>query len=341
MKSVQITDPGRIEIKEIPIPKPGPRDVLLKVNYLGLCGSDMKTFQGSNPLVEFPRIPGHEISGKVIEAGSDLNGKIEKNSVVTVSPYTSCGFCSACRQGKLNCCRYNQTLGVQRDGAAAEYIAVPFEKVIVPGDIDEKTVSLIEPLSVGFHAANRIPGESSENVLVFGCGLVGLGAIAGAAERRMKVIAVDIDDAKLQLSSDYGAVETLNADDPRFNQHILDLTGGEGPDAVIEAVGIADTFKRAVDLVNFGGCVVYIGYVKEPVSYETKEFVRKELSIFGSRNALPADFKNVIELMNSRKMDFSRLITKTFRLEEAEEAFLFWDTHKSEVFKILLTTYAE
>ena len=176
---------------------------------------------------------------------------------------------------------------------------------------------------------------------VFGCGLVGLGAIIAASEQGLRVIAVDIDETKLQTARSYGAGEILNSKCHNFKENVLEITGNEGPDVVIEAVGIADTFKLAVELVSFGGFVVYIGYVKEPVSYETKLFVSKELSIMGSRNALNSDFEKVIGVMKSNRFDFNPLITRTFPIGDAVEAFRFWEEHRNEVFKIILTVEQE
>lgn len=339
MQAVQITESNRIELIDIGKPEPGPEDVLVQINYLGLCGSDLKTFQGGNPLVNYPVIPGHEIAGTVVEIGTDVQKKNLLGKKVTVSPYTSCGGCSACRKGKVNCCKNNQTLGIQRNGAALEYISVPAEKLVFPGNLREELITLIEPMSVGFHAVNRIPDNSVESVLIFGCGLVGIGAIVAAAERGMRVIAVDVDDNKLKTAKAFGAGEILNSGRADFSQQVMNSTDGEGPDAVVEAVGLPETFRHAVDLVNFGGYVVYIGYVKIPVSYETKLFVSKELTILGSRNALKTDFEQVIEVMKTRGEDFLPLITKTFPLAESEEAFRYWERHRSEIFKIILTVH--
>jgi L-galactonate 5-dehydrogenase len=339
MKAVQITEPGRIEIIDTQKPVLESDNVVVKMNSLGLCGSDLKSYQGTNPLVSYPIIPGHEIAGTIVELGSAIQAKDLLHKTVTVSPYTSCGNCSACRKGKVNCCKYNQTLGVQRNGAALEYISVPADKLIFPGDLREELTTLIEPLSVGFHAVNRIPRGSVETVLVFGCGLVGIGSIVAAAELGMHVIAADIDNDKLNTAKAFGAAEILNSGNSDFLQQVFELTNGEGPDAVIEAVGLPETFKLAVELVNFGGFIVYIGYVKDMVSYETKLFVSKELTIMGSRNALKSDFKQVIQIMTVRGEDFLPLVTKVFPLDQALEAFQYWEKNRSEIFKIVLTVH--
>jgi len=337
VKAIEIAQPNIIECREITAPISAPEEVLLKMDYVGLCGSDLKSYLGTNPLVQYPRIPGHEISATVVEIGSEVQekGLIGKN--VTVLPYTACGTCSACRRGKVNCCKNNQTLGVQRDGAALEFLAVPFEKILIPYGIEKKLVPLIEPLSVGFHSVSRIPESDIQSVVILGCGLVGLGALISCLRAKKRVIVVDIDDEKLKTARAFGS-EAVNSSGIRdVVEAINELTGGEGPDAVIEAVGLPSTFLNAIELANYGGYVVYIGYVKDPVPYETKYFVSKELTIRGARNAMRIDFENVIEEMRNRQEDFIQLITKTYPLEDAAEAFRYWDSNRKTVNKIVLS----
>ncbi|HDJ28579.1 MAG TPA: sorbitol dehydrogenase, partial [Proteobacteria bacterium] len=155
MKAARIIEPYKVEIIDLPEPQIGPEDVLIKVKLLGLCGSDLATYRGLNPMVSYPRIPGHEVCGEIVKLASNVPAGFGIGDKVTISPYTACGSCFACRTGRHNCCRYNQTMGVQRDGAAAEYVAVPYRKVFKSNDLTDEQVALIEPLSVGWHAAKR------------------------------------------------------------------------------------------------------------------------------------------------------------------------------------------
>jgi 2-desacetyl-2-hydroxyethyl bacteriochlorophyllide A dehydrogenase len=325
MKALVITEPGKTEIIEKDKPAPSASEVLLRVRTVGYCGSDLNTFRGANPLVKYPRVPGHEI-GAVIEArGADVPAEWPVGLEVTLSPYTSCGECSACRQGRFNCCRYNETLGVQREGALTEYIVAPWQKLYRSPKLGLRELALVEPLTVGFHAVDRGRVTANDTVLVFGCGAIGLGAIAGAAFRKARVIAVDIDDAKLALARKCGATETLNSGTTK-----LDVE----PDVVIEAVGLPETFRKAVEIVGFAGRVVYIGYAKKPVEYETKFFVQKELDILGSRNATPADFKTVIQLLEGGSFPVNEVITKTIPLAEAGQAMQAWSDNPPAFTKI-------
>lgn len=196
MKALLIEEPGRARITELPEPAAAPGDVLLRLTTVGFCGSDLNTYRGLNPLVGYPRVPGHEIAGCIEKVGSDVpHGMFASGMDVTVLPYTACGRCAACRRGRGNACRDNQTLGVQRDGALTEFIAVPWEKIVPADGLPRRELALVEPLSVGFHAVDRGRVTASDTVVVIGCGAVGLGAVAGAWARGARTIAVDVDDA--------------------------------------------------------------------------------------------------------------------------------------------------
>jgi 2-desacetyl-2-hydroxyethyl bacteriochlorophyllide A dehydrogenase len=337
MKAVRIVEPGKVEVIDIPQPGCGEGEVLIKVKCIGLCGSDLTTFRGQNPMVSYPRIPGHEIAGEIVEAGKGVPSNLRKGLLVTVSPYTACGKCYPCRIGRVNCCRFNQTMGVQRDGAATEYIAMPVAKVHPTDGLSIDQAACVEPVSVGCHAVNR--GRTTENdlVLIFGCGVIGLGAIASAAYKGAKVIAVDVDDAKLKKAKALGATYTINSQKEDLSARVNDLSKGDGVNLAIEAVGLPQTFRAAVDLICFGGRVVYIGYAKKPVEYETKLFVSKEVDILGSRNAFSKEIDDVISMFRSGKIDVGELVTHRFKLDEMEKALKLWDANPGEVTKILLS----
>ena len=336
MKAVKIIKPGVVKLVELNKPKVSVEEILIKLKALGLCGSDLKTYQGQNQMVIYPRIPGHEIAGEIVQTGEEVPSEFQVGRLVTVSPYTSCGKCVACQQGRVNCCPYNQTLGIQRDGAAAEFITVPYSKVFLAGDLPEEQIACIEPLSVGWHATNRAQIRSEDIVLVFGCGMIGLGVIAASTYKGAKVIAVDVDDLKLKKAKALGAIYTVNSQKENLEKKIFHLTRGQGVNVVIEAVGLTETFKKAIDLVCFAGRVVYIGYAKALVEYDTNLFVKKELDIKGSRNALDSEIKEVIKMVASRKIKIENLITQNYLLENLEEAFRFWDKHTEKVTKIII-----
>lgn len=329
MKAFVLQEPGRACIKAVSDPVPRPGEILLQVRMVGFCGSDLNSFRGANPLVSYPRILGHEVSATVVQGDSEIAAGTD----VAVLPYSNCGRCAACLRGRPNACRYNETLGVQRDGALTEYIAVPKEK-LYPARLTPKELCLVEPLTVGFHAVARGRVSAEDIVAIFGCGGVGLGAVAAARLCGAHTVCVDVDDRKLELARMAGGTQTINSDREPLHQRLLELTDGRGPDVVIEAVGASATFKAAVDEVAFTGRVVYIGYAKEPVSYETRLFVQKELDVLGSRNAQPQDFCAVIGLLEARKFPVDQVVSLIVGLDEAPDALRSWSEHPSRFQKI-------
>ena len=337
MKAVEIGPEGRVTVIDKPMPAPAPDQVLVRIRYVGFCGSDLNTFLGRNLMAISPVVPGHEIGGEVAEIGSDVpEGLFEKGMTVTVNPYTACGKCPSCRNMRPNACRHNETLGVQRHGAMSEYIAVPWTKIIPAQGITVRDCALIEPMSVGFHAVNRGQVTDIDTVMVIGCGMIGLGAVVRASMRGATVIAVDLDDAKLALARELGAAYALNSRSADFHSALMEITGDCGPDVVIEAVGSAPTYVMAVDEVAFTGRVVCIGYSKDNVSFQTKLFVQKELDIRGSRNALPSDFEAVIRYLRRGQCPVDKLISRVVKPEQAAEALKAWSQAPGKVFRILV-----
>lgn len=334
MKALILEQPGRAVIAPVPKPVRNSGEALLKVRRVGLCGSDLNSFRGRNPMVSYPRIPGHEIAATIVELdGSPSHLKVGMD--VTLSPYTSCGQCASCRRGRSNACQFNQTLGVQRDGGLTEYICLPPEK-LHPANLDLKSLCLVEPLTVGFHAAARGRVAHGETVAVLGCGGVGLGAVAGAAVRGAAVIAVDVDDVKLDIAQQAGASHRIHAQRQNVRDELRSLTGGDGPDLIIEAIGTPDTFRLAVEEVAFTGRVVYIGYAKEPVSYETKFFVQKELDVLGTRNAQPEDFRSVIQMLEAGRFPVDAAVSTIVPLDEAPGILTQWSDNPSRFTKIII-----
>ena len=308
MKAIQITHQQELNVIEIEKPSaPGQGEVLLRLHYVGFCGSDINTFMGRNTMALNPVIPGHEV-GAVIEAVGE----------------------------RVNACQHNETLGVQRDGAMREFIVLPWEKVIPAGLLTPRECALVEPMSVGFHAVSRAQVTDIDVVMVIGCGMVGMGAIVRSALRGATVVAADIDDGKLELARQMGVSYTVNTRTEDVHARLMEMTGGFGPDVVIEAVGSTPTYQMAVDEVAFTGRVVCIGYAKAEVSFQTKYFVQKELDIRGSRNAMPQDFRAVIHYLERRTCPVDKLITKEIHPEQALDTMRWWSQNPGKVFRILM-----
>ena len=336
MKALQISAPGEVKVIDLPMPSVGNQEVLLKMRYVGFCGSDLNTFRGMNAMAKPHVIPGHEVSATVVSTGAEVPDFIKQGMSVTVNPYTNCGICPSCRNRRPNACRDNQTLGVQRDGAMREYMVLPWTKIIPTEGLTLEEMALIEPMSVGFHAVGRAEVTDNDTVMVIGCGMVGMGAVVRAAQRGAIVIAADVDDDKLALAKQMGASYTINTKTEDVHARLLEMTSGFGPDVVIEAVGSPQTYQMAVDEVAFTGRVICIGYAKVEVSFQTKFFVQKELDIRGSRNAQPSDFRAVIHYLERGTCPVDRLISREVTPEEAPEAIQQWADNPGKVFRILV-----
>lgn len=336
MKAIQIIHPGEIKVVEIAKPEVKAGEVLVKVNYVGFCGSDLNTYLGKNPMVKLPVIPGHEIGAVIESVGEGVPEHIKPGIPCTVNPYTSCGSCPSCRNGRPNACQFNETFGVQRNGAMCEYISVPWTKVIMDPELSPKSFALVEPMSVGFHAVDRAKVTDLDIIMIIGCGMIGLGALVRSVIRGAKVIAVDVDDAKLSLAKQLGAKYTINSKTENVHERLSEMTNNSGPDVIVEAVGSPVTYQMAINEVAFTGRVVCIGYAKTEIAFETKYFVQKELDIRGSRNAMPEDFRAVIEYFKRGICPEEELISGIYKPEEAKEAMEKWIADPGKVFRIFI-----
>jgi 2-desacetyl-2-hydroxyethyl bacteriochlorophyllide A dehydrogenase len=332
MKALVLQQAGQASIEAVPEPTVNLGGILLRVQMVGLCGSDLNSFRGLNPLVSFPRIPGHEVSATVVDGESELLPGTD----VALNPYTSCGQCASCLRGRPNACQFNQTLGVQRDGALAEFIVMPREK-LYPAKLSRKELCLVEPLTVGFHAVARGRVTADDKVAIVGCGGVGLGAVLASSARGACTICIDVHNEKLNLARAAGGAHCINSLTESLHHRLLELTDGRGPDVVIEAVGTPATFRAAVEEVAFTGRVVYIGYAKEPVSYESRLFVQKELDVLGSRNAMPEDFHSVIKLLEGGKFPVNEAVSQIVPLEDGPIALSSWSENPSRFKKLLIS----
>ena len=327
MKALQIPQARQIRVIELPEPAAGPGEILLRLHYVGFCGSDLNTWRGRNAMAKPDVIPGHEIGAVIAAVGPGVPGHFRVGQVVTANPYTHCGHCASCRAGRYNACEHNETLGVQRDGAMREYIVLPWQKIIPADGISTQDAALIEPMSVGFHAVARAQVGDTDTVLVIGCGMVGLGAVVRSLRRGATVIAADIDAGKLALARSLGAAYTYETSTP--------WQGLPSPDVVIEAVGSPATYRLAVEEADFCGRVACIGYAKSDVELNTSLIVKKELAVLGSRNATPSDFDAVIRCIRQGELPLGQFISGIVRPEEAQAALERWDADPGKVYRIL------
>ena len=335
MRALFLTAIGQTEIREIDKPSIGPEEVLLKIGMVGFCGGDLNGFKGLFELQEYPNVLGHEVGGTIEEIGSQVPESFKLGNKVTLYPYLNCGKCISCRKGRRNACQDNKTMGVRRPGAMTRYIAIHWQDLFSSEKLSLKELALVEPLTVGFHAAARGRVSSQDRVAVIGCGIVGMGAIASAVNRGAEVIAIDIDDSKMDIAKKIGVAHTINSSREDLHEALTRITDGDGPDVIIEAVGNAMTYRAAVDEVAYTGRVVCIGYAKSAVEFNTGIFVRKEIEILGSRNCTD-EFPEVIAYLEAGKFPVEDVISKTVSLDDAGAALADWAANAKGITKIMV-----
>lgn len=335
MKALYLTAIGETSIREIEIPIPGPEEVLLKIGMVGFCGGDLNGFKGLFELQEYPNILGHEVGGTIVEKGAGVPDTLQKGMQATIYPYQNCGTCISCRKGRRNACQDNRTMGVRRPGAMTEYIAIHWKDVFVSTTLSLKALALVEPLTVGFHAAARGRITPQDTVAVIGLGMVGLGALASAVDRGATTIAIDLDETKLEIAQKIGASHVIQPNLSNLHDALMSITNGDGPDVIIEAVGSPHTYRTAVEEVAYTGRVVCIGYAKSPVEFNTGLFVRKEIEILGSRNCT-VEFPEVIKYLEAGHFPIDDVVSKTVPIDDAGAALAQWATDPTGIVKIMV-----
>ena len=335
MKTVLINKPYEIAVIDTAMPSPSEGEALLKVMYCGICGADVASYTGNQPFTTYPRIPGHEFSAKVISIPENELG-IKPGDIVTANPYFNCGHCYSCERGHLNCCTDNRTMGVQRDGSFCEYISMPVERIYPGKGLGAKQLALVEPFTISYHAVNRGDIRPNDKVLVIGAGPIGLFAVISAIKKGATVYAADILDGRLNKALELGAAGAINSSRSDIVKETERITGGNGFDCCIEACGRPETFLNCIDCAAFAGKVILIGNGKKETTFLHSILLKKELSVFGSRNSLKADFTEVIDIIASGSVDVLELVSGIYPIERADEAFKALASNTGELCKLLV-----
>lgn len=338
MKAICIDQPGKVTIHEIEKPVPKEGEALLKLLYGGICGSDLGSYRGGNAYVSYPRIPGHEFSAEIVEIGENDKG-LKPGMVVTCNPYFNCGHCYSCERGLVNACTDNQTMGVQREGAFAEYITMPIERIYDGKGLSPEVLTLIEPFCISYHGVSRADVKPGEKVLVVGAGTIGVLAAVAAKAKGAEVTICDVAPEKLEYAYQTFGLDhqLLNSGAEALEKGVQELTGGNGFDVTIEAVGMPQTFQNCIDAVCFGGRVVLIGVSKRNIDdFFFTIIQKKELNIYGSRNAMKKDFMELIDLVKAGGIDLQKIVTNTYKWTDAPRAFEEFDKNAGKMLKVVL-----
>jgi L-gulonate 5-dehydrogenase len=337
MKSVYLAAPKQVSAKDIPAPaKVNADEVMVRIHAASICGSDIGAYRGTNALVSYPRILGHELAGEIMEAGADSG--FTAGERVAIEPYINCGTCYPCSLGRTNCCENLKVLGVQTDGGMVEQFVHPARLVHrMPADMSWDDAALIEPLTIALHSVHRAGVKAGEHVVVCGAGPIGLLAGSVVLAYGATPILIDPINERLELAHDFGVEFTINPVETDAVARIKEITNGRMAEAVIEASGASSSVASTVDYVAYAGRVALTGWPKEKIAMDTGMFTKKELDIRGSRTSA-GEFPEAIELIQSGKIPVQKLISlNTHSLEGLAPAVEEMSAHPEKFIKIIAT----
>lgn len=334
MKQLVCESPGQLRMVDVPMPQPNPREVLIRVRRIGLCGTDMHIFRGTQPFLAYPRVMGHELAGEVVSAPE--SSALVAGDPVYVMPYFSCGSCVACRKGKGNCCMRIEVLGVHRDGGMTEYLSVPAQFVFKAEGISLDEAALLEFLAIGMHAVKRGSVARGQRVLVVGAGPIGLAVALFAHLRGAEVTAMDSRADRLDFCRDVlGLAHTVTVGESD-KQTLSTLTDGEFFDVVFDATGNIKAMERGLEFVAHGGAYVLVSVVRDVMSFADPEFHKRETSLLGSRNATPEDFRDVIAAVQAGRVPTGLMATHRTTLDGFMDVLPSWMDPASGVIKAVI-----
>jgi 2-desacetyl-2-hydroxyethyl bacteriochlorophyllide A dehydrogenase len=336
MKAISIDQPYSVDIIDIDEPKAGENEAVVKIKTVGICGSDLGSYLGTFSLVTYPRIPGHELAGEIVEIGGNDRG-LTVGDKVTIEPLVRCGHCYPCRSGRYNCCENLTVMGVHIDGGMQEYFRAPVNLAHkLPDDMDFSKAALIEPLTIGIHSVNRSQLSAGETALILGAGPIGLVILTVAKSRGAKAISVDLLEYRLNLAKEFGADYTINPSQENINNIVEQITNGEMANVVFEAIGAKETIENTIYLVSYAGRIIITGHAHEPAQFQEPQLItQKELDIRGSRNS-QNEFPEAIRFIQASEIDLAKLITHKFPYTEVQRAFSILAAKSEPAAKILL-----
>lgn len=319
MKAVYMEKPWNIEISDVQMPKPKEGEALLRVKSAGICGSDIGAFRGTNGLVSYPRIIGHEIAGEVISIPENNKNGIKPGDRVIVDPYLYCGHCYPCSIGRTNCCVDLKVLGVHVDGGMAEYFCHPADMLLkVPDDMPWDIIPLAEPLTIALHGIHRLNLKAGEHIAINGAGPIGLLAAMVALHYGAEPIMIDLVKERLDFAKSLGVRYTINLREEDLVEKVSEYTNGRMAECVMEASGANSAIRATLDIVSHAGRIALTGWPKQETPIPTDMITRKEVDVRGARTSA-GEFPEAIELIYHQKVDVRRILTKVISIDEAPE----------------------
>lgn len=335
MEALICTQPGIFDYTDILPPSVQPGQAIIKIKRIGICGTDLHAYKGTQPFFSYPRILGHELAAELVEAdGAD---GFVPGEAVTFIPYFNCGKCIACRNGKPNCCADIKVCGVHIDGGMVSYLSVPSYSLIKSKGLGYDELALVEPLAIGAHGVKRANVQKDEFVLVIGAGPIGLGTMEFARIAGAKVIALDINDQRLQFCKERLRVSyAINGSTEDVLARLKEITNGDMPTVVIDATGSQKAINNALQYLAHGGRFILIGLQKEAISFSHPEFHKRETTLMSSRNATREDFEHVIDSMKKGLVDPTTYITHRVKFGGLKDIFESWLEPSTGVIKAMV-----
>lgn len=335
MKTLVCVTPGQFAYQQGIKPEPAPGRAIIRIKRIGVCGTDLHAYEGTQPFFNYPRILGHELAGELVEA--DGAPDFLPGELVTFIPYFNCGTCIACRSGKPNCCTTLQVSGVHIDGGMVEYLSVPSYSLVHGGGLTADELALIEPLAIGAHGVRRAAVEPGEFVLVVGAGPIGLGTMEFARIAGGTVIALDINANRLDFCRDKLHVpHTINAGSPDVVDQLLAITNGDMPTVVIDATGSLKAINNSFQYMAHGARYVLVGLQKGDISVSHPEFHKREATLMSSRNATRQDFEHVISCLKKGLILPTIYITHRVPFDQVGDTFASWLDPANGVIKAMV-----
>jgi 2-desacetyl-2-hydroxyethyl bacteriochlorophyllide A dehydrogenase len=309
MKTIVLEKPGSFQLTERPsVGDPGSGEALVRIRRVGVCGSDIHAFKGNQPFFTYPRVVGHELGVEIAAVGPNQQG-LAAGDRCAVEPYLHCGRCIACRRGKTNCCVSLQVLGVHADGGMRECMLVPVAKLHRSRTLSLDQLALVEMLTIGAHAVRRAQLEPGENVLVIGAGPIGLATATFAQLVGARVAVLEISAWRREFCQRHLHMSRCLDGTGDTGRRLEDMLGGELPTAVFDATGSPASMMQSVQYVAHGGKLVYVSLVQAEISFRDSELHRRELTLLRSRNALAADFRWAMQMVEDGRIDLTPWIT--------------------------------
>lgn len=335
MRILNCLEPGQLQYSNAPDPTPQEGQVIIRVRNIGVCGTDLHAYEGTQPYFTYPRILGHEIAGELV----DTNGikDLQPGDTVTLIPYFSCGHCIACRKGAFNCCATIRVFGVHIDGGMQEYISVPAQSIIPGAGLSLSELALTEPLAIGAHAVQKAAVCPGDTAVVCGAGAIGLGIMEMARLAGAKIIAIDVNDQRLEFCrQQLGVAHTIHAAGTNAVEAVREITNGDMAALVFDATGNLRAIESGLSYLAHSGKYILVGLQKEAFSFSHPEFHKRETTLMSSRNALRRDFEHVMACIREKKTDPAAFITHTVSFAEAAESFAGWLKPDSGVIKPMI-----